>query len=87
MHERLFVQIWHQRRLYPATFVAVPGLCEAVRRTPEQKHADLLNMLAVIEQSPRDRKQNCVPWGQSGLGEVPSDFPDNLSVNTEHMGR
>ena len=51
LHERIWAQIWHQGDIYPATYVAVPVLCEVVARFPELNHATLLSQLVMIERS------------------------------------
>lgn len=51
LHERIWAQIWHQGDIYPATYVAVPVLCEVVARFPELNHSVLLSQLGMIEQS------------------------------------
>lgn len=49
--ERIFAQIWHQGTIYPATYVAVPIWCEVIARFPAMKHAQLVSLLSLIEQS------------------------------------
>ena len=51
LHERIWAQIWHQGDIYPATYLAVPVLCEVVARFPELNHATLLSQLVMIERS------------------------------------
>lgn len=51
LRERIWAQIWHQGDIYPATYIAVPVLCEVVARFPELNHATLLAQLVMIERS------------------------------------
>ncbi|MDO4245762.1 MAG: hypothetical protein Q4C89_07050 [Deinococcus sp.] len=51
LHERIWAQIWHQGDIYPATYVAVPVLCEVVARFPQLNHWLMLSNLVAIEQS------------------------------------
>ncbi|MFC6591404.1 hypothetical protein ACFP81_04840 [Deinococcus lacus] len=49
--ERVWGQIWHQGDIYPATYIAVPVLCEVVARFPAVNHATLFSQLVMIEHS------------------------------------
>lgn len=49
--ERIWTKIWHQGDIYPATYVAVPVLCEVVAQFPEMNHSVLFSQLVLIERS------------------------------------
>ena len=53
LFENILAEIEHQGTIYPATFVAVPILCQLPERFPQQDHSVLLETLARLEEARR----------------------------------
>lgn len=82
LHERIWAQIWHQGDIYPATYVAVPVLCEVVARFPQLNHWLMLSYLLWIEQS-RPRFE---PLVRSHLEEADlQNYRAALAALLEHL--
>ncbi|GGR14459.1 hypothetical protein [Deinococcus ruber] len=61
LFENILAEIEHQGTIYPATFVAVPVLCQLPERFPQQDHSVLLETLARIEESRRAQNDDGQP--------------------------